>query len=67
MPGGEWMNGYVLYRGPSGDVVRVDSDASTRKALVRELEELVPNEVDTLGIVLIPSVKTRLRLVDSAA
>jgi hypothetical protein len=61
------MNGYVLYRGPSGDVLRIDSDGSNRKALVRELEELVPDEVETLGIVLIPSVKTRLRLVEDAA
>ncbi|MCU1526329.1 MAG: hypothetical protein JWP75_92 [Frondihabitans sp.] len=61
------MNGYILYRGPSGDVLRIDSDGSNRKALVRELEGLVPNEVDTLGIVLIPSVKTRLRLVENAA
>lgn len=61
------MNGYILYRGLDGDVLRVDADRPSRKALVRELENRIPGEAITLGIVLTPTAHARLRLVDTAA
>lgn len=61
------MNGYILYRGPDGQVLRVDADRPSRKSLVRELEDRVPGEAVTLGIVLIPAARARLHLVETAA
>jgi len=46
------MQGYVLYRELSGDVVRVTAEATSRKVLRSRLEEKVPETRLIVGMIL---------------
>jgi len=47
------MDGYTLYQDQNQEVVRIDRQASTQKALIRALDMAVPAGARVLAVVIV--------------
>ncbi|GAA4664626.1 hypothetical protein [Frondihabitans cladoniiphilus] len=61
------MIGYILYRGSDDRLLRLDGQRSSRKRLIRELEDSVPPNSRIVGLVLSGNESRHLHLIDEAA
>lgn len=59
------MRGYVLFRTDDGGIARVEAERSARGALIRLLENTVPEGVDVLGLVIDVDTSTHLQVVSA--